>query len=92
MPVSKKKHKRGHASLNPFQCKQLYKNQLKIVEQNAAYITSAFALALHRYHGWDEEEILKLVSEYHELWAGEENVYKMCEEETGLIFGPEIGE
>lgn len=64
------------------------KRYQRMIKEMVPKIYAAFALALHRQHGFGYTRILRILVETQELWIaqarGEYDIIKLCEEETGL--------
>ena len=64
------------------------KRYRRMVHEMVPQIYAAFALVLHRQHGFGYTRIMRVLYETQELWQAharkELDIVKVCEEETGL--------
>lgn len=65
-----------------------YKAMYKQINQITPQVYAGIALALHRKHGWGYNRINDLFAESQIIWQecvdSEVDMFKMCEEETGI--------
>ena len=65
-----------------------YKAMYQQINQITPQVYAGIALALHRKHGWEYEQIAELIEESQIIWQecvdSEVDMIKMCEKETGI--------